>query len=77
MMHKKTYKTLDICAAQHRLIHGQGDLSMPSLGVSSLDLGRAYARSFFVFADPASAEWLLGSERDIEEIEIRQRNEIA
>ncbi|TDQ20364.1 hypothetical protein DEV91_12210 [Phyllobacterium brassicacearum] len=64
-MHKKSYKSLDICATQHRVINRQGDLSMPSLGVSSLDLGRAYARSFFV-----DASKLFGRQRRIEEVEV-------
>ncbi|KQZ14460.1 hypothetical protein ASD44_10545 [Mesorhizobium sp. Root554] len=40
---------LDICAAHNRLIVGQVLLSMPSLGVSSLDSDRVVQtmRSFF------------------------------
>jgi hypothetical protein len=47
-MLKKAHNPLDICALQHKVEHGRGDLSMPFLGVSSLDLDRAHARSFFI-----------------------------
>jgi hypothetical protein len=44
---------LDICAAHNNLAHGRIVLSMPSLGVSSLDFDRVGNDAVFFYPTPA------------------------